>query len=207
MAAMSRTEYVRYLIASQVNHTQTYMGEHREGISHDRINRFMREEKIRPRHLWQAVRDDVVASENGYVLFDDTTINKEYSEKIEIARRQYSGAEHGIVMGISVVTCVYVNPELNFHWIIDFRIYDPASDGRTKLDHMQDMLSHAIERKKLPFRNVLFDIWYATTKMLKFVHGLGKIFYCPVKPNRNVLDDLQWKKIEDLEWNAENLAQ
>jgi hypothetical protein len=207
MASMSREEYVRYLVASQINHTQTYMGEHREGISHDKINRFMREAKIRPRHLWHAVRAEVISSDNGYLLFDDTTINKEHSEKIEIAKAQYSGSKHGIVTGISVVTCVYYNPELKRHWIIDYRIYDMGSDGRTKLDHVKDMLEHTIDRKKLPFLSVLFDTWYATLDMMKFVHGLKKIFYCPIKPNRHVMEDLQWKKVEDLEWNKENLAQ
>ena len=36
---------------------------------------------------------------------------------------------------IGVVTCVYVNPELDAYWIIDFRIYDRQSDGKSKLYH------------------------------------------------------------------------
>jgi hypothetical protein len=53
------TDYVKYLISSQVNYTQSYMGDHHDSLSHDQVNRLMRTEKLRPRHLWQAVRGDV----------------------------------------------------------------------------------------------------------------------------------------------------
>lgn len=33
-----------------------------------------------------------------------------------------------------MVTCVDVNPELDQFWLIDYRIYDPEGDGKTKLD-------------------------------------------------------------------------
>ena len=198
-------EYVKYLAVTQINHTQTYMGEHKEGISHDKINRFMRGEKIRPRDLWHAVKDDVEPSENGYILFDDTTINKEHSQKIELAQSCYSGAKHGIVTGISVVTCVYVNPELNAHWLIDYRIYDLKSDGRTKIDQLYAMLDHTLRWKKLPFRALLFDTWYADTKLMRHIDELGKIFYAPMRVNRNAFDDFRWQKVGELEWNDEQL--
>ena len=41
--------------------------------------------------------------------------------------------------GIGVVTCVYVNPTLDLFWLIDYRIYDPAGDGKCKLDHVREM--------------------------------------------------------------------
>ncbi|MFN7226968.1 MAG: transposase, partial [Holosporales bacterium] len=58
--ALITEEYVKYLIISPLNQTQTYMGEYHEGLSHDQVNRFMRDAKLRPRHLWQAVQGDVV---------------------------------------------------------------------------------------------------------------------------------------------------
>ncbi|NEP82362.1 MAG: hypothetical protein F6K39_31975 [Okeania sp. SIO3B3] len=55
--------------------------------------------------LWQNVREEIVNSENGYLIFDDTVIKKKYSQKIELVRRQYSGNEHGVVNGIGIVNC------------------------------------------------------------------------------------------------------
>ncbi len=63
-------------------------------------------------------------SENGYLIFDDTVVDKNYSYAIELVRRQYSGNAHGLIKGIRVVTCIYVNPELDDFWVIDYRIYD-----------------------------------------------------------------------------------
>ena len=48
-----------------------------------------------------------------------------------------------------MVTCVYVNPETDQFWIIDYRIYDRAGDGKTKLDHVADMLRNCVHQKQL----------------------------------------------------------
>ena len=62
------------------------------------------------------------------------------------------------------MTCVYVNPTLDQFWIIDYRIYDPEGDGKTKLDHVQDMLTHCVYQKQVLFRFVLMG---CNDRMLK----------------------------------------
>lgn len=56
-----------------------------------------------------------------------------------------------MIKGIGVVTCVYVNPQTDQFWIIDYRIYDPDGDGKTKLEHVQDMLLNCVYQKRLDF--------------------------------------------------------
>jgi len=51
-------------------------------------------------------------------------------------RRQWSGNEKRVSYGIGVVTCVYVNPETEGFWVIDFRVYDPEGDEQSKIEHM-----------------------------------------------------------------------
>lgn len=75
-------------------------------------------------------------------MLDDTVIDRNFSHKIELVRRQYSSNAHRVIKGISVVNCVYVNPEIKQFWIIDFRIYDPEGDKKSKLNHVQDMLQY-----------------------------------------------------------------
>lgn len=77
------------------------------------------------------MKEVVEPDENGYIIFDDSVLDKRYSEEIEIVRRQYSGKEHGVVKGIGVVSCVYVNPKLQKFWVIDYRIFHPDADGKT----------------------------------------------------------------------------
>jgi hypothetical protein len=76
------------LLVSQTNCTQTYFADHSEQLSHDRINRLVRENKLTPLELRQLVRQELILSENGYVLFDDTVLDKSHSFAIELVRRQ-----------------------------------------------------------------------------------------------------------------------
>jgi hypothetical protein len=63
-------------------------------------------------------------------------IDKNFSNCIELVRRQYSGAEHRVIRGIGLISCVYVNVKTGQFWVIDYRIYDPDGDSKTKLDHL-----------------------------------------------------------------------
>jgi len=77
------------------------------------------------------------------------------AKEIEGVRRQYSGNVHGVIKGIGIVTCVYLNPELERWWVIDYRIFDPERDGKSKLDHVDEMLNNVFYHKKLRFPTVL----------------------------------------------------
>ena len=48
------------------------------------------------------------------------------------------------------------------------------------------MLNNAIYSKNIPFSTVLFDTWYATHKIMAHIDSLNKIYYAPLKANRNV---------------------
>lgn len=63
--------------------------------------------------------------------------------------------------------------------MIDYRIYDPDHDGKTKFDHVRDMLNQIVDHKQLPFHAVLMDTWYATKELMLYIDSLHKIFYCP----------------------------
>ena len=140
----------------------------------------------------------------GFLVFDDTVIDKNFSKTIELVRSQYSGNAHKVIKGIGVVTCVYVNPQIDQFWIIDYRIYDPDGDGKSKLDHMQDMLLNCVYQKELLFWAVLMDSWYATKDMMLQIERLGKIYYCPLKDNRQVDDSgsaKPYQRVDSLSWN------
>jgi hypothetical protein len=81
-------------LSSPVNYPVTNLADHLDGVSHDRINRYQRREKLPPRLLWENVKPLLQPSEQGYLLFDDTVLDKRYSAAIELTRRQYSGNEH-----------------------------------------------------------------------------------------------------------------
>ena len=125
-----------------------------------------------------------------HLISEDTVIDKRYAKKIALAKKQYSGNAGGIVNGIAIVTCVYVNPKLDRYWLIDYRIYDKQGDGKSKLDHVRDMLSVLIYSREVVFSTVLMDSWYASKPLLLYIESLDKTYYVPLKCNR-LVDDSQ----------------
>jgi hypothetical protein len=207
---VTRLAYCEYLLVSQINYTLTNYAEHTEKFSHDMATRYLLEDEIRPRLVWENIKDEVRPTPYGFLVFDDTVVDKNFSKRIELVRRQYSGNAHGIIKGIGVVTCVYVNPQIDQFWIIDYRIYDPDGDGKTKLDHMRDMLLNCVYQKELDFWSVLMDTWYATKEIMLQVEKIGKIYYCPLKDNRQVDDSggiNPYKRVDSLEWTKEEQQQ
>ena len=174
----TRLDYRQYLLVSQINYTLTNFAEHTEKFSHDAVNRYLAGDQITPRLVWENVRGQVIQTPEGFIVFDDTVIDKDFSHEIELVRSQYSGNEHGIIKGFGVVTCVYVNPILDRFWITDYRIYDPDGDGKTKLEHAYDMLMNCIYQKRLLFWAFLMDTWYATKDMMLSIERLQKVYYC-----------------------------
>ncbi|QOV22108.1 IS701 family transposase [Anabaenopsis elenkinii] len=204
----TKLNYCQYLLSSQINYTITNLAEHLEQISHDAINYYLKREKLTPRLLWENVKDIIEGDANGYIIFDDSVLDKRYSQEIEMVRRQYSGNEHGVVKGIGVVSCVYVNPQVKRFWVVDYRIFNPDVDGKTKIDHVKDMLSNLVYQKLLPFDTVLMDTWYAVNSLMLYIDSLEKVYYCPLKNNRLFDDRLgkeKYKRIELLEWSEEEL--
>lgn len=201
----NRLNYCQFLLATHTNYTLTYFSKHVTGQSHDSINRYLRRDKMTSRLIWEHAKGDVVYSSKGCLIFDDSVLDKNYSNRIEMVRRQYSGNAHGLIKGIGMVNCVYVNHETEQSWVIDYRIFDPESDGKTKLDHVREMLIAATVTKGVTYNRVLFDSWYATKNLMLLVESLGKIYYCPIHCNRLVDDSqglLTYRRVDSLIWDA-----
>ncbi len=199
----TKLDYCQYLLSSQINYTLTHLADHLQSWSHDTLNRYLGGEKLTPRLLWEQVRPLLGLHPDAYLIFDDTVLDHRYGPRIEGVRRQWSGNEKRVIRGIGLVSCVYVHPESGEFWLIDYRIYDPEADGKTKLDHVEEMLSMAGHRE-VPFSTVLMDSWYATRELMMLIDGMGTLFYCPIKSNRLVDDsggESPYQRVDALEWS------
>lgn len=159
--------------------------------------------------IWEHVEGDIKPSSRGCIVFDDSVLDKNHSHSIELVRRQYSGNAHGLIRGIGMVNCLYVNPDSGQYWIVDYRLYDPDGDGRTKPDHVREMLLGLVASKGLDFNRVLMDSWYATKELMLLIGKLGKLYYCPLKSNRLVDDSggvLKYRHVDSLAWSQGELA-
>jgi hypothetical protein len=140
-----------------------------------------------------------------FLIIDDSVQNKRYSKSIELVKKQYSGAEGGLVRGIGVVNLVHSDGQE--HYPIDYRIYDNSADGKTKNDHFREMLINALADKDIQAKTVLFDSWYGSWQNLKLVHSLKRIFYTPLKGNRlvSLSKEEGYVHLDDIEWTPERL--
>ncbi len=199
---VTKLQYVEFLISTITNFTSTHLAEHLDEVSHDTITDFLQSERLTARDLWDLVQGLIQDGPNAFLIADDSVQDKRYSHFIELVRLQYSGAEHGLVRGIGVVNLVHSSGTTGDFYPLDYRVYAPEMDGKTKNDHFREMLQHAITDKRIQARTVLFDSWYAGADNLKLIHRLGLIFFTTLKENRLVslskeegyihLDQIEW---------------
>ncbi len=205
--SFTKLDYCQYLLSSQINYTLTNLADHLGSFSHDTINRYLKGEKLTPRLLFEQVQPMLEPDPQAYLIFDDTVLEKSFGPSIEVTRKQCSGNEKSVIRGIGVVSCVYVNPKTGRFWVIDYRIFDPDADGKTKLDHVREMLG-SVAHRGVPFETVLMDAWYATKELMLLIEGMGKRYYCPLKSNRQVDDsggERPYRRVDSLDRSEEDL--
>jgi len=207
---MNKRQYIEYLIATPSNYTCTNLAQHLQGeqaISHDAISDYLRRDKLTPRGLWEVVAPLLHDSPQAYLIVDDSVQDKRYSTKIELVKRQYSGACGGLVRGLGVVNLLHSSGQAGDFYPIDYRVYSPESDGKTKHQHFQEMLVRAKSDKRLQARTVLFDSWYASADTLKLLVRLELVFITTLKSNRlvSLSKEAGYVHLQDLEWTPERL--
>ena len=204
---ITKQQYVEYLICTIGNYTGTHLAEHLDQVSHDVISDFLRSEHLTPRSVWELVANLIEDNPSAFLLVDDSVQDKRYSRFIDLVKLQYSGAEHGLVRGIGVVNLVHSAGDGKDFYPIDYRIYAPDQDGKTKNDHFAELVINAVFAKKIKAKRILFDSWYASVDNLKLVDHLGLTFFTTLKSNRMVSLSKEdgWIHLEDIDWTEERL--
>jgi hypothetical protein len=204
---ITKQQYVEYLICTIGNYTGSNLAEHLDEVSHDVITDYLANERQTPRSVWELTSKLIQDSPEAFLLLDDSVQDKRYSRFIELVKLQYSGAEHGLVRGIGIVNLVHSTGNEKDFYPIDYRIYAPEQDGKTKNDHFSDMVRNAVYAKKLQAKRILFDSWYASAENLKLVHRLGLTFFTTLKSNRKVSLSKEggWIHLDKIVWNEEHL--
>lgn len=204
---ITKEQYIAYLISTPINYTGSNLANHLNQVSHDAVSDFLKRQHTTASQLYQMVGGLLNDSKAAYLIVDDSVQDKRYSTKIEMTKRQYSGNEHGLVRGIGIVN--FVHSDGIDYYPIDFRIYAPDSDGKTKNDHFREMFLAAIEAKQLLARTILFDTWYASVDNLKLIHNKGRYFVTTLKANRMISLSPQtgYVHLDQIEWSEEQLSQ
>ena len=183
---ITQATYINYLLSTPKNYTCTNLAEHLPDVSHDQVNRFLRNNDFSSSQLSELVLPLLQDSPEAFLVVDDSVQDKRYSKFIEVAKRQYSGNVHGMVTGIGLVNLVHSSGEAGDFMPLDFRIYAPDQDKKTKNDHFLEMFQRVVKEGEIQARTILFDSWYAGSTNLKAIHRAGWMFFTTLKINRLV---------------------
>lgn len=179
-------DYVKFLIASPNNFTCTEAARtqpQETDAAHDAYTRLLQRLPDNTNLLWEESKGLVTF--RGILLFDDSTLDKPFANKMELVSYHWSGNHHRVVKGINVVTALWTNGKRIIP--MDFRVYN-KTDGKTKNDHFCEMLRVAKDRRLNP-EYIGFDSWYATLDNLKLIRTLGWEWITRFKENRMVNPD------------------
>ncbi len=148
---------------------------------------------------------DYVDLNSGYLIIDDSVLDKPRAEETALVHWQYSGAHHDVVKGIGLESLLWTNDE-GHHIPIDYRIYDKNTDGKTKNEHFRDMINLAKHRGFSP-KFVLFDGWYASLNNLKMLDRLNFKWITQLPKNRVVsLEPKKYFHLDELTISNEGIV-
>lgn len=193
-------DYIQWLIASPKAASCTQAARVSPGlVAHDAYTRLL--ERLQPtaEMLWLEVQGLVKKGE-GWLVFDDSTLDKLHSKKIELVTRHWSGKHNRVVDGINLLTLLWTDGDIAIP--IDWRIFHKETDGLTKNDHMRQMLEIARQRGFSP-KCMLWDSWYSTLKNLKMLRDWDWPFFVGLKSNRLVNPDGKGNRpVSELEFDG-----
>lgn len=101
----------------------------------------------RHRALWEEAKNHVKLEE-GFLIVDDSTLDKPYAEEMAFVRRMWSGKHHRTIKGMGLVTLVWTDGTTVIP--IDFRIYNIDEDDKTKNDHFRECLTRQKNMALIP---------------------------------------------------------
>lgn len=196
--------YVQFLLAAQTNFTCTELSQVAPiEMSHDAPTRLLTREKLTPKILWKNAHP-YIDLEDGYLIADDTVLDKMRSENNSLVKWQYSGTHHEVIKGIGLESFIWTNDD-NCHIPIDYRLYDKDTDGKTKNQHFRDMLATAKSRGFKP-KFILIDSWYTSLDNLKLVNRIDWKWIAQLRKNRVVsTEPHHHQHLEDLDIPEEGM--
>ena len=163
--------YTKFLIANHNKYSGVELSK-TSGIplSHDSVSKWLRDENFDSSHLWSHAKD-MIEKETGYLVIDDSVLDKRFSRHNELVGRHWSGNEHRIICGIDLVNLLWTKGEECIP--CDYRIYQSEKEGeKTKNEHFRDMLDIAKSRGFKP-QYVLGDCCTVRSTILTIFRNRG----------------------------------
>jgi hypothetical protein len=169
--------------------------------SHDRVTRFLASIRTDSAMLWSLVKPTVrqlqaQQGDEGVLIFDDTIIEKPYTDENAIVCWHYDHCTGRNVKGINVLSALYHRNGVSIpvaYEAVSKTVSYIDSKGRlrrttaiSKNAYMRWMLDQCVENG-LNVRYVLADSWYSSAESMVYIkERMGLDWIMPLKCNRKV---------------------
>lgn len=195
--------YTDYLISSTCQTSATGLSRLLDNvISHDSITRFLTQAGFDSKSLWQSAKPLVRTheSEEGCLIFDDSIIEKQYSDENPLICWHWDHAKGRSVKGINLLTAFYVAQKNNestplripvmFELIlktVQLCVIKTKKETRkspvTKNELLQSMVEQCIHNQ-LKFKYIIADSWFSSADNMHFIQKKKKNFIFDIQDNR-----------------------
>lgn len=195
--------YTDYLLSSTGQTSATGLSRLVDGaVSHDAATRFLGQNDFTSKSLWLNVKSLVRANESsdGCLVFDDTIVEKEYTDESDLVCWHYDHSKGRSVKGMNLLSAFYVSQRdekasplrvpVGYELIkkpvvmCDVKTKkEIRKSAQTKNEMMREMIITAICNALL-FKYVLADSWFASVENMAFINAKNKFFIFDMKANR-----------------------
>ncbi len=216
--------YTDYLLSSFHQTTATGLSTLTDGeVSHDKVSKFLNKADYGSKELWQQVKPLVreYESEDGCLIFDDTIVEKPYTDESSLICWHYDHSKGRSVKGINILSAFYHSGQAHqatpirlpvmyqlvlktiLYCVVETKKVKRKSDT-TKNEMLRDMVEQAIHNQ-LTFKYILADSWFASAENMRFIAKKKKFFIFDMKSNRQTVlseDDRNqgnWSRIDELD--------
>jgi len=153
-------------------------------ISSYQLKRFLDKEWDENKKLEEYIQSLDIDWSTGWLMADDTVIEKPYAEKIECVYWQYSSKNNGFIEGISLTVLAWSDGKRTIP--IKFMVYEKDSEGKpkqTKNGFFEEAVEYARNLGITP-HSVCFDSKYSSKSLLNKLQSFNWIYFTQITSNR-----------------------
>jgi len=159
------------------------------GINHDKLGRILYK-----KYHWKEILMNIACEidlNSGYLIVDETEVNKSYSKITNGLSWLYSHKEKRHLFCYQIILICWTNGKKTFP--LAWKIY--SKGGKTKTDLAIELMSYCLYVLRIKPQAFLFDAFYASEKILSFLEKNNQDYFTQVPRNR-LFDGLALKKHE-----------
>ncbi len=123
------------------------------------------------------------ALNDGYIIIDETDVDKSFGEKLQGLGWIFSNRKKKYIFGYHIVVIVWTNGEITIP--LSWKIYKKGGE-ETKLDLALKLIDYALWNLNINPKAFLFDSFYASEKVLKYLINHKQNFVSQVHKNRKL---------------------